>query len=361
MSTRRDFLKTAGCATAAMLMAEGALASRREIHVDGKRVKVVDLHAHCFIPEAAKMTAQGAALMRSAPRSLIRSLTLGPQRLESMDARGIDIQVLSVNQYWWYAADRDLAARTVQAQDEGLAAWCNSHPDRFVGLTSVALQYPDLAAQQLQYAVEELGLRGASIGGHVNGEAPTSAKYDPFWRRAEELGVTVFMHPGGAENVIRDHALEGRGDLDNVIGNPLETTVFLSRMIFDGVLDRFPRLNISAAHAGGYLPSYLGRSEVACKYRDDANCANRKSPSEYLRTQILVDSMIFSAEGLRHLVAEVGASQIAYGSDIPFDWPDTIDLIVEAPTLSAAQKTAILGGNLLKLLRIGPQERAGAR
>ena len=82
-----------------------------------------------------------------------------------------------------------------------------------------------------------------------------------------ELGVLVFMHPGGAGNVIKDNALDGRGNLGNIIGNPLETTYFLSRLIFDGVLDKFPGLRVWAAHAGGYLPSYLGRTEAACTVR----------------------------------------------------------------------------------------------
>ena len=161
------------------------------------------------------------------------------------------------------------------------------------------------------------------------------------------------MHPGGAENVVRDDAWDGRGDLGNVIGNPLETTLFLSRMIFDGTLDRFPRLRICAAHGGGYLPSYLGRTEVACDVRPGANCANKRRPSEYLKQQILVDSMVFSENGLRHLVAEAGAGQVVYGSDIPFNWPETIALIVNSPSLSDADKEAILGGNLIRLLRIG--------
>jgi aminocarboxymuconate-semialdehyde decarboxylase len=164
--------------------------------------------------------------------------------------------------------------------------------------------------------------------------------------------VPVFMHPGGAENVVCEGALDGAGDLGNVIGNPLETTVFLSRMIFEATLDRFPRLKIAAAHGGGYLPSYLGRSEVACEYRNNANCANSKRPSEYLKSQILVDSMVFSDEGLRHLVAECGPSQVVYGSDLPFGWPDTIDLIVDADFLTDDEKRAILGGNLATLLRI---------
>ena len=89
-------------------------------------------------------------------------------------------------------------------------------------------------------------------------------------------------HPGGAENILKERALRGRGDLGNIIGNPLETNYFLSRLIFDGVFDRFPGLHVCAAHAGGYLPSYLGRTEAACVVRSGANCA-KKTPSEYRR------------------------------------------------------------------------------
>jgi aminocarboxymuconate-semialdehyde decarboxylase len=270
-----------------------------------------------------------------------------------MDERGIDVQALSVNAYWWYSANRDDARAVVATHDEGIAAWCKEHPTRFVGLSSVALQFPDLAAEQLEHAVKNLGARGASIGGHVNNEPPTSEKYDPFWAKAEELGVPVFMHPNNAFNIAREGSLDGRGGLGNIVGNPLETTVFLSRMIFDGTLDRFPRLTLAAAHGGGYLPSYLGRSDAACIVRDDANCANKRKPSEYFTDQIVVDSMVFSAEGLRHLVAETGVSQVVYGSDIPYFWPDTIDIIVDAPFLSDADKEAILGGNLKRMLRIG--------
>ena len=211
----------------------------------------------------------------------------------------------------------------------------------------------DVAAEQLEHAVKNLGARGASIGGHVANEPPTGEQFDPFWAKAQELGVPVFMHPNNALNIAREGALDGRGNLGNIVGNPLETTVFLSRMIFDGTLDRFPRLTICAAHGGGYITSYLGRSDAACIVRDDANCANERKPSEYFKDQIVVDSMVFSSEGLRHLVAETGASQVVYGSDIPYFWPDTIDLIAEAPFLSDADKEAILGGNLKRMLKIG--------
>jgi aminocarboxymuconate-semialdehyde decarboxylase len=228
----------------------------------------------------------------------------------------------------------------------------SAHPDRFVAMASVALQHPDLAAQQLEDGVKRLGLRGASIGGHVNGEDLSSAKYDPFWAKAAALGVPVVMHPGGADNIIKDGALRGRGDLGNIIGNPLETTYFLSRLIFDGTLDKFPTLKVCAAHAGGYLPSYLGRTEAACVVRNNANCANKRKPSEILKSQVIVDTMVFSEEGLRHLVAEMGVGQVVYGTDVPFNWPVTVDLVLNAKFLSDAEKTAILGGNLQKLLRI---------
>jgi aminocarboxymuconate-semialdehyde decarboxylase len=287
MPNRRDFIKGVAGATAGMLVTrggladafsqapQGAAAKRREVTIGGRRVKVVDIHAHATIPEVADVV-KGTPLARNAQGGGRR---LGPDRIEELDKRGIDVQVLDINAFWWYDADRDLATKIVKVHDEGLASWCAAHPDRFVALTSVALQFPDLAAQQLEHAVKDLKMRGAAIGGHVAGEPLSLPKYDPFWAKAQELGVMVFMHPGGAENVIKEDGLKGNGDLGNIIGNPLETTVFLSHLIFDGTLDRFPGLKICAAHAGGYLPSYLGRTEVTCDVRGNANCANKKKPS----------------------------------------------------------------------------------
>jgi len=122
-------------------------------------------------------------------------------------------------------------------------------------------------------------------------------------------------------------------------------------LMYDGVFDKFPNLKVVAAHAGGYMPSYLGRSEVACDVRANAGCLNKKKPSEYLKSNVYADSMIFSPEGIRHMVAEMGASHIVYGTDIPLVWPDTIDAVLNAQ-ISDADKEAILGGNLTKLLRL---------
>jgi aminocarboxymuconate-semialdehyde decarboxylase len=360
MPNRRDFFRAVATATAGVVVADrdfasaralqGTPARRREVFVGNQRVKVVDVHCHCIVPEVAEVV-KGTSLASSGGNQTGPSV-LGPARLRIMDEQGLDIQALSINGYWWYAADRDLARRIVQVQNEGLAKWVAAHPDRFVAFASVALQHPDLAAEQLEDAVKKLGLRGASIGGHVNGEDVSSPKYDPFWAKAAELGVLVFMHPGGADNIIKEGAWRGRGDLGNIIGNPLETTYFLSRLIFDGTLDRFPGLKVCAAHAGGYLPSYLGRTDVTCAVRANANCANKKRPSEYFKRELLVDTIVLSEEGLRHLVAELGVSQIVYGTDIPFNWPVTVDLVLKAPFLSDADKEAILGGNLMRLLRI---------
>jgi aminocarboxymuconate-semialdehyde decarboxylase len=355
MANRRDFFKTVAGAAAGMYVAgQGAAASavqapagRRQVNIAGKRVRVVDIHSHATVVETEPVLTGTEYAKQGGGRPL------GPDRVALLDKQGIDIQALSINGFWWYEIkDRMLADRLVRAQNEGLAKFVSQFPDRFVGMSSSSLQFPDLAAQQLDEGVKKHGLRAAAIGGHCNGEDLSLAKYDPFWAKAAELGIVVFMHPGGADNIIRENAFRGRGDLGNIIGNPLETTYFLSRLIYDGTLDKFPSLKVCGAHAGGYLPSYLGRSEAACVVRNGANCLNKKKPSEYLRSQIMVDSMILSDEGLRHLVNEMGASQIVYGTDNPLNWPVTVDLVLNASWLNNADKEAILGGNLIKLLRI---------
>src|SRR5258708_11187668 len=319
MRNRRDFLKTVAGATTGALLAGNSFAGaafqgattvagvpgkRREVSVGGRRIKVVDIHAHCVIPEVADVV-KGTSFETVAGGRGRGPNVMGPDRLHAIDDLGIDVQVLSMNGFWFYAAtDRELAAKIVRLQDEKMAEWCGAHPDRYVALSSVALQFPDLAAEQLEYVVKKLGARGAAIGGHVEGEDISMPKYDPFWAKAQELGVVVFMHPQGAENVVIKDGLKGKGDLGNVIGNPLETTVFLTRMMYNGTLDRFPGLKICAAHGGGYLPSYLWRTEVACKMRPNADCANKKLPSEYLKKNIMVDTIVITEVGLRHVGAE---------------------------------------------------------
>src|SRR4051812_37310297 len=331
------------------LQSGAAAVRRREVSIGGRRVRTVDLHAHCVVPEVMDVV-KDSSLAAAVRNQLNGPLVLGPDRLRAMDEQGVDVEALSINAFW-YSADRELSRQIIKTQNEKLAQWCAAHPDRFVALASVALQHPDLAAEQLDDAIKKLGLRGVAIGGSVEGEELSARKFDPFWAKAEELGAVVFMHPQGAPGTTQNARLQGRGGLGNTIGNPLETTVFLSHLIFEGTLDRFPGLKICGAHAGGYLPSYSGRSDALCGRGSGADCkALSKKPSEYFRGPLYIDTMVFHEEGLRHLVAEVGVDHVFYGTDYPFDWPVGIDFVLNASFLSNAQKEAILGGTLIKLL-----------
>jgi aminocarboxymuconate-semialdehyde decarboxylase len=354
-TNRREVLcRTAGALTGLAFTGCGllnrALAEepqrRREVIVNGKRVRTVDVHAHCHIPEANALMGLKVQLP---------SLVISPERIKVMDEQGIDIEALSINPIFWSKAEPDVAGQVVKLQNEKLSDICAAQPDRFAGLASVALQHPDLAAEQLEHAVKQLGLRGALIAGSVNGEELSDPKFHPFWAKAEQLGVLIFIHPQGTAELSTSGRLKGNGVLDNVIGNPLETTIALSHLIFEGTLDAYPGLKICAAHAGGYLPSYAARSDQGCvTFPQRCTKTLDKKPTEYLR-QLYYDSMVFTPEGLRHLVAEVGASQIVLGTDYPFPWTKTaVDHILTTPGLSDAERVAILGETAEKLLAIKP-------
>jgi len=275
MTTRRDFLQTTatlaglvfvGCDLLAATPAR-AQARRREVVINGKRVKTVDVHAHCAVPEALAL--MGLKIGGPALRPDLDTAAQIAVRLQAMDEQGIDVEALSINPNW-YKAERDLAKQVCAVQNAKLAETCAAHPDRFVAYATVALQHPDLAAEQLEEGVKKYNLRGAAIGGSVNGEEISDPKFHPFWAKAEQLGALVFIHPQGTGAPAElDKRFKGNGYLGNVIGNPLETTIALSHLIFEGTLDKFPGLKICAAHAGGFLPSYSGRSDFGCPTRPD--------------------------------------------------------------------------------------------
>ena len=219
----------------------------------GRRVKTVDVHAHCVVPGVMEMIGQ------KTPANA--ALVMGTDRLQQMDAQGIDVEVLSINPFW-YAVERDLARRLIKTQNEKLSAFCAAHADRFAGLATVALQHPDLAAEQLEDGMKAPGAAWRSIGASVNGEELASQPGSiRSGRRPRRLRAPIFIHPQGVPELRR---LQGNGLLTNVIGNPLDTTIALSHLIFEGTLDRFPGLRICAAHGGGYLPSYADRSDHGC-------------------------------------------------------------------------------------------------
>jgi aminocarboxymuconate-semialdehyde decarboxylase len=325
--------------------AEAPAGGRRQVVVNGKRVKTVDIHAHCAVPAANTLvnrTLESNALLKEDI----------PTRLRAMDAQGIDVEALSINPFW-YKADRDVAAKVIQIQNEALAEFCATNPERFVAFATIALQHPDLAAQQLVEGVKKYGLRGAGVGGSVDGKELSDPKFHPFWAKAEELGVLVFMHPQGTAELEASGRLAGNGLLTNTIGNPLETTIALSHLIFEGTLDQFPGLKICAAHGGGYLPSYMNRSDaVQTTFPQRQTKTLKKRPTEYVK-QMYYDSIVFTGEALRHLAAEAGPGQVVMGTDYPFPWTSTsVDHILNTPGLSEADKIAMLGGTAAKLLGI---------
>jgi predicted TIM-barrel fold metal-dependent hydrolase len=350
MTNRRQFFKEAAAAAGVVftgcnlignrLHAQSAASKKRQVTVGGRRVRTIDIHAHVIIPEATALMG-----VKTDPSN---ASVMAPARFQTMDEWGTDMQALSINPTW-YSVERDVATQVIKVQNEKLAELCAKYPDRFVAFASVALQFPELAAEQLEEGVKKYNLRGAAIGGHVNDDELSNPKFDPFWKKAEELGCLIFMHPQGIPEL--NKRLQGAGGLTNVIGNPLETTIFLSHLIFDGTLDRFPGLKICAAHGGGYLPSYSARSDYGCVRFPDG-CKIKKHPTDYLK-QLYFDSMVFTTEGLRHMVAEVGASQIMIGTDYPFPWSTTtVDHVLTTPGLSDADKRAILGETAAKLLKI---------
>ena len=359
MRSRRHFLGALAGVSAGGFLSPSAApqpsrpgARHSPVLVGGRRVKTVDVHCHVNVPEAADLLKGTPLETRTGVGAT--SVPLGPERLQKMDEMGIDVQAVSINPFW-YAADRDVAARLIDLQNQKLAAMVKAaNPDRFVAFASVALQFPEMAAQQLEEGMKRWGLRGAAIGGSVPGEELSARKFDPFWAKAEQLQALVFMHPqdSAAATGIQKR-VQGNGVLGNVIGNPLETTIFLSHLIMEGTFDRFPNLKICAAHGGGYLPSYADRTDHGClTFPAQCNVALKKKPTEYLKL-IYVDSLVFSPEALRHLIAVVGADHIGLGTDYPFPWTSTpVDQVMATPGLSDADRTAILGGTISKLLRI---------
>lgn len=334
-------------------------------------VRCVDFHCHVTTPALEQLVkdfpqkqveleqqrlsvgeqsiAHNAAMMAH----LLPKLTRADERLRDMDAMGVDIQVLSPSPtQYYYWAERDLAATLVRLQNESIAQMCATAPDRFVGLGNVSLQFPDLAVEQLRFCMQHLGFKGVEISATVNGREIADREFWPFWRCAQELGAVVFLHPFGTSLGAR----ASRYYLSNLVGIPLETTIALSHLIFGGVLDRYPGVRICAAHGGGFLASYAGRSDRGWQVRPECRLI-KQAPSEYLK-QIFFDTVVFSGEELRHLVTTVGAGQLVVGTDYPFDMGNHQPLqLLAMADLTAEQRAEILSGTAARLLGVLPGGR----
>ena len=363
MTTRRGFFKGAaaagmvfcGCGLGGGLRAEDAGAPRLPVTVGGKRIKTIDVHSHCYFQDALELMGSDWKNILPPTKGIPEHFLAAEQRLEErvqqMDAMAIDMEILSINPFW-YEADRDKAAEICRLNNEHLAEICGKRPERFGAFAALTLQDPSLAVEQLETAVKRQGLRGAAIAGNVAGEDFSSPRFHPVWAKAEELGAVLFIHPMSTPELNR--RFKGNGWLFNVIGNPLDTSLALQHLIFEGTLDRFPGLKVLAAHGGGFFGSYAPRSDRSC-FVSPQNCNPdiklKKNPSEYAR-QIYYDALVFTPEALRHLVAEVGASQIMLGTDHPIPWEQhPVDHVLATTTLSDDDKVAILGANAARLLQ----------
>jgi aminocarboxymuconate-semialdehyde decarboxylase len=235
--------------------------------------------------------------------------------------------------------------------NERIATIAASDPKRFVGLGSVPLQDAQLATRELERCVRKLGLRGVEIGTNVNGIdlADPRLGLDTFYAKAQELDVVLFLHPMGFTQGERmtEHYF------NNIIGNPLESTLAVSHLIFGGVLDRYPRLKFCVAHGGGYLAHYHARMDHGWKARPDARTLVKKKPSTYLK-KFYFDSVTFDAGLLGTLIERYGAKQVLMGSDYPFDMgdDDPVGLVESVANLSDADRALVLGGNAARLLKL---------
>jgi aminocarboxymuconate-semialdehyde decarboxylase len=322
-----------------------------QLVVNGKRVQTIDVHTHCYIPEAlALMSAEDVKAAMPPVKGQKEHIIVIEERLKAMDAMGIDMEVLSINPFW-YRRERENSAAICRMQNQKMSELCAARPDRFSAFASLPMQFPDLAEQMLEEAMKLPGIRGAAIGGSVAGQDFSDPKFAGVLAKAEQLGAVLFIHPQSTPELAK--RFQGNGWLSNVIGNPLDTTIALNKLIFEGTLDKFPKLKVCAAHGGGYFGSYKTRSDVSC-FVSPQNCNPniklKKKPSEYV-DQIYFDALVFTAEGLRHLVAEVGISQVVIGTDHPIPWEQhPVEHVLGTPSLSDADRAAILSGNARRML-----------
>lgn len=338
------------------------LSNRKDGHLN------IDIHCHYFNTEVGQKASVIKPIEQEVGHIYADQLTRdtnsqqmkerGPMlsdvnvRLNDMDRMGIDIQVLSPAPFqYYYFAEPKFGAELARDVNEGVAKLVGQHPDRLIGMGTVPLQDSELAVKELEYAVKNLGLRGIEINTHVNGKNLTdpSLKLEKFFSRANDLGVPIFIHPNGftqAERLTHHY-------LNNVIGNPLDTTIAVSHLIFDGVMQRNPKLKIILAHAGGYLTHYWARMDHVFGARPDGRITLKKKPSTYLE-RFYFDTITFDPGMLGNMISRFGADHVMLGTDYPYDMAevDPLGLIAAVKGLKKDQRDLITGLNASKLFKI---------
>ena len=324
----------------------------------------IDIHAHIVVPQAAAIAQPHVDMSRiplahfadAASREINAMqekdigevMTTIDRRLFDLDSMGIDVQVVApAPGQCYYSVDAKIAEAAHRAANDGVAEYCSRRPDRFVGLGVVTLQQPEIAVQELVYTMQHLKLKGVEILTNVDGQELSDPKFRPFFAKAEELGAFIMMHPNGFTHGERlTHFY-----FNNVLGNPLETTLALHNLIFSGTLARFPNLKLMAVHGGGYLPGYSGRIDHAWGARQDSHADLVLPPTTYLR-QVYLDTVVFSYHQLAYMLDLFGPDRILMGTDYPFDMAeyDPIGHIAGIQGMDQSTLAQLAGGNAIRVL-----------
>ncbi len=321
----------------------------------------IDIHAHAVSLEAAAFvrphlppprdTADPATRALGAKQNADRASRLAnpAERMAELDAMGIDIQVVipSPGQCYHHLPP-DIAIQAARMVNEGIATFCTHAPDRLIPFGTVPLQADDAGVAELEHCAATLRFKGVQVLTNVAGAELSAPRFAPFWAAAERLGLLVVIHPAGYTQPDRFRGFY----FDNVIGNPLDTTVALHHLVMDGTLARHPALKLMAAHGGGFLPAYSGRIDHAWGARSDAHGDLPEPPTTYLK-RVYLDSVVFTPHQLAYLVQVFGADKILMGTDYPFDMGEYDPIAhVAGAGLPATDVAAICGGNARALLGI---------
>ncbi len=325
-----------------------------------------DVHAH-FIPEALidLLRADGhrfgievitdekgeSALLDGRVRLPPFRAILGDMdaRLAAMDATGVDTQIISS----WvdltaYALQPEMGASYSRRFNQIIAEETSRHPGRLLGLGTVPLQSPDLAAEELRFAVEELGLVGVEIATTVDGVDLDQAGLDPFWEAAAALHCLVLIHPC---NPLPGVDLK-RNFLDNMVGRPTESTIAVAHLLFSGVIERHPDLVVCVVHGGGFIPYQVGRMQRGFDAVPHMTAEHITIPPEDLARRLYYDTVLHSPRALEYLVEWAGVEQVVLGSDYPFEMgdPEPVATVGSIPGLTDEQRAMIIGGNVARIL-----------
>ncbi len=324
----------------------------------------VDIHSHVAVPAAGKFVAPHldvstiplAHFASAHSKELnvkqeadIRSrMTEYDERLADLDRMGVDVQfVMPPPPQCYHTLPAEIAVPAARMVNDGIAEYVARHKDRFIPCGTVPMQDGNESAKELERCIKTLGFKGVEILTNVAGKELSDPAFAPFWKKAEELGALVVLHPNGFTEGQR----LSRFYFNNVIGNPLETTIALHYLIFDGVLERHPKLKILAVHGGGYLGAYSGRIDHVWGARSDGKADLPQPPTAYLK-KIYFDTVVFTPLQLETLVKTFGAGQIVMGTDYPFDMLeyDPVGHVASVESFDDATRAAIAGGNAKKLL-----------